>query len=66
MAAAVMAVATLATSMVPFSADAFSVDKNSKFTYDLKVEGNSRQSDKGDVLYNVQSRGFWSFCCSEV
>lgn len=39
MAAAVMAVATLATSMVPFSADAFSVDKNSKFTYDLKVEG---------------------------
>lgn len=34
-----MAVATLATSMVPFSADAFSVDKNSKFTYDLKVEG---------------------------
>lgn len=39
MTAAVMAVATLATSMVPFSADAFSVDKNSKFTYDLKVEG---------------------------
>lgn len=39
MAAAVMAVATLATSMVPFSADAFSIDKNSKFTYDLKVEG---------------------------
>ena len=39
MVAAVMAVATLATSMVPFSADAFSVDKNSKFTYDLKVEG---------------------------
>lgn len=39
MAAAVMAVATLATSMVPFSADAFSVDKNSKFMYDLKVEG---------------------------
>ena len=39
MVAAVMAVATLATSMVPLSADAFSVDKNSKFTYDLKVEG---------------------------
>lgn len=34
-----MAVATLATSMVPFSADVFSMDKNSKFTYDLKVKG---------------------------
>ena len=42
MTAAVMAVATLATSMVPFSADAFSVDKNSKFTYDLKVEGGKK------------------------
>ncbi len=41
MAAAVMAVATLATSMVPFSADALSFAENSKFAYDLAVEGTS-------------------------
>ena len=41
MVAAVMAVATLATSMVPLSADALSFAENSKFTYDLAVEGTS-------------------------
>lgn len=41
MAAAVMAVATLATSMVPFSADALTFAENSKFAYDLDVEGTS-------------------------
>lgn len=41
MAAAVMAVATLATSMVPFSADALYYNENSKFTYDLAVESES-------------------------
>ncbi len=41
MMAAVMAVATLATSMVPFSADALSFAENSKFAYDLAVEGTS-------------------------
>lgn len=38
MTAVVMAVATLATSMVPFSADALYYNENSKFTYDLAVE----------------------------
>ena len=41
MAAAVMAVATLATSMVPLSADALTFAENSKFAYDLDVEGTS-------------------------
>lgn len=41
MAAAIMAVATLATSMVPFSADALYYNENSKFTYDLAVESES-------------------------
>lgn len=41
MAAAVMAVATLATSMVPLSADALYFNANSKFAYDLAVEGTS-------------------------
>lgn len=41
MAAAIMAVATLATSMVPLSADALYFDANSKFAYDLAVEGTS-------------------------
>ncbi len=41
MAAAIMAVATLATSMVPFSADALTFAENSKFAYDLAVEGTS-------------------------
>lgn len=41
MTAAVMAVATLATSMVPFSADALTFAENSKFAYDLAVEGTS-------------------------
>ena len=41
MTAAVMAVATLATSMVPFSADALYYNENSKFTYDLAVESES-------------------------
>lgn len=39
MTAAVMAVATLATSMVPFSADALYFAEDSKFTYDLTVQG---------------------------
>ena len=41
MTAVVMAVATLATSMVPFSADALYYNENSKFTYDLAVESES-------------------------
>ena len=41
MTAAVMAVATLATSMVPFSANALYYNENSKFTYDLAVESES-------------------------
>lgn len=41
MAAAIMAVATLATSMVPFSADALYYNENSKFTYNLAVESES-------------------------
>ena len=41
MVAAVMAVATLATSMVPLSADALYFNENSKFTYDLAVESES-------------------------
>ena len=41
MVAAVMAVATLATSMVPLSADALYYNENSKFTYDLAVESES-------------------------
>ena len=39
MTAAVMAVATLATSMVPLSADALYFAEDSKFTYDLTVQG---------------------------
>ena len=41
MTAVVMAVATLATSMVPFSVDALYYNENSKFTYDLAVESES-------------------------
>lgn len=38
MVAAVMAVATLATSMVPLSADALYFNGQSKFAYDLSVD----------------------------
>ena len=61
MVAAVMAVATLATSMVPLSADALYFNGQSKFAYDLSVDDANWDDMVRVTFYTTYNPGVTSF-----
>ena len=61
MVAAVMAVATLATSMVPLSADALYFNGQSKFAYDLSVDDTNWDDMVRVTFYTTYNPGVTSF-----